>query len=249
MSACVNCDKPIGGFPSINCDGCNNFLHVSCTGLTSEDRITRKKIRNVKIYCSKCTSKAEQTLSIHELLQTFTRKRDIIASIEQKIEQKISELQNVNLSSLQFEEVTSEAVERMIRAKNVIIYGVPESSGTAEQGQTKDAAEIRKIISAITPEAIPQKIIRIGKPNSSNTRLLKVSLSNDLIAKEVLRNKNKLINSDLPRSISISDDKTPKQLEYLKNLRTELQLRRDNGEDNITIKYVKGISSIIESKK
>jgi hypothetical protein len=235
MSACANCDKPIGGFPSINCDGCNNVT----------DRITRKKI-NVKIYCS--TSKAEQILSIHELLQTFTRKKDIIA-IEQKIEQKISELQNVNLSSLQFEEVTSEAVERMIRAKNVIIYGVPESSGTAEQGQTKDAAEIRKIISAITPEAIPQKIIRIGKPNSSNTRLLKVSLSNDLIAKEVLRNKNKLINSDLPRSISISDDKTPKQLEYLKNLRTELQLRRDNGEDNITIKYVKGIPSIIESKK
>jgi DNA-binding MurR/RpiR family transcriptional regulator len=79
-------------------------------------------------------------LSIHELLQTF--KRDIIASIEQKIEQKISELQNVNLSSLEFEEVTSEAVERMIRAKNVIIYGVAESSGTAEQRQTKDAAEI-----------------------------------------------------------------------------------------------------------
>jgi hypothetical protein len=92
-------------------------------------------------------------------------------------------------------------------------------------------------------------IIRIGKPNSSNTRPLKVSLSNDLIAKEVQRNKNKLINSDLPRSISISDDKTPKQLEYLKNLRTELQLRRENGEDNITIKYVKGIPSIIESKK
>jgi DNA-binding MurR/RpiR family transcriptional regulator len=79
-------------------------------------------------------------LSIHELLQTF--KRDIIASIEQKIEQKISELQNVNLSSLEFEEVTSEAVERMIRAKNVIICGVAESSGTAEQRQTKDAAEI-----------------------------------------------------------------------------------------------------------
>jgi hypothetical protein len=247
MSACANCDKSIGGFPSINCDGCNNCLHVSCTGLTSEDRITRKKIRNVKIYCSKCTSKAEQTLSIHELLQTF--KRDIIASIEQKIEEKISELQNVNLSSLQFEEVTSEAVERMIRSKNVIIYGVPEWSGTTEQRQTKDAAEIRKIISAITPEAIPQKIIRIGKPNSPNTRPLKVSLSNDLIAKEILRNKNKLINSDLPRSISISDDKTPKQLEYLKNLRTELQLRRDNGEDNIIIKYVKGIPSIIESKK
>jgi hypothetical protein len=155
----------------------------------------------------------------------------------------------VNLSSLQFEEVTSEAVERMIRSKNVIIYGVPESSGTTEQRQTKDATEIRKIISAITPEAIPQKIIRIGKPNSPNTRPLKVSLSNDLIAKEVLRNKNKLINSDLSRSISISDDKTPKQLEYLKNLRTELQLRRDNGEDNITIKYMKGIPSIIESKK
>jgi hypothetical protein len=113
----------------------------------------------------------------------------------------------------------------------------------------QDCLEIRKIISTITPEAIPQKIIRIGKPNSPNTRPLKVSLSNDLIAKEVLRNKNKLINSDLPRSISISDDKTPKQLEYLKNLRTELQLRRDNGEDNITIKYVKGIPSIIESKK
>jgi hypothetical protein len=85
-------------------------------------------------------------------------------------------LQNANLSSLQFEEVTSEAVERMIRSKNVIIYGVPESSGTAEQCQTKD-------MSVNTPEAIPQKIIRIGKPNSSNTRPLKVNLSNDLIVK------------------------------------------------------------------
>jgi hypothetical protein len=115
---------------------------------------------------------------------------------------KICELQNVNLSSLQFEEVTSEAVERMIRAKNVIIYGVPESSGTAEQRQTKDAAEIGKIISAITPEAIPQKIIRTGKPNSSNTRPFKVSLSNDLIAKEVLRNKSLLILTCLVQSQS-----------------------------------------------
>jgi hypothetical protein len=65
----------------------------------------------------------------------------------------------------------------------------------------------------------------------------------------MLGEKPRVTNSDLPRSISISDDKTPKQLEYLTNLRTELQLRRDNGEDNITIKLVKGIPSIIESKK
>ena len=47
----------------------------------------------------------------------------------------------------------------------------------------------------------------------------------------------------------ISDDKSPRQLTYLKSLRTTLQNRIDNGEANLTIKYVQGKPTIVTISK
>jgi hypothetical protein len=85
----------------------------------------------------------------------------------------------VNLSSLQFEEVTSEAVERIIRAKNVIIYGSvsqsvlrgapglrercvgaprpPSSAHCTPKPQSLSSQEYEKVIDLISDSA--QKLI------------------------------------------------------------------------------------------
>jgi len=47
--------------------------------------------------------------------------------------------------------------------------------------------------------------------------------------------------------VRIASDKTPKQREYFQNLCKELNERRSNGESNLSIKYYKGVPSIVST--
>jgi len=47
--------------------------------------------------------------------------------------------------------------------------------------------------------------------------------------------------------VRITSDKTPKQREHFQNLRKEVSEWRLNGESNLSIKYNKGIPSIIST--
>jgi len=47
--------------------------------------------------------------------------------------------------------------------------------------------------------------------------------------------------------VRIINDKTPKQREHFQNLRKELNERRLNGESSLSIKYNKGVPSIIST--
>lgn len=50
-------------------------------------------------------------------------------------------------------------------------------------------------------------------------------------------------------NIKISDDKTPSQREYLNNVRLALKRRIDAGEQDLTIRYIKGVPTIVTKKK
>ncbi|KAL3272848.1 hypothetical protein HHI36_014309 [Cryptolaemus montrouzieri] len=81
-------------------------------------------------------------------------------------------------------------------------------------------------------------------PNKPNP--LRVTSSNPIYAKEILKHKNKLA-SGAHKNMGVKDDKTPKQMDFLNKLRTELKRRIDNGEVGHTIKYIKGIPQIVEN--
>ncbi|WP_219823849.1 hypothetical protein, partial [Enterobacter cloacae complex sp. CH23B] len=51
------------------------------------------------------------------------------------------------------------------------------------------------------------------------------------------------------KKLYIKDDSTLKQREYLSKLRDELNSRLDRGEKDLTIKFIKGIPSIISKSK
>lgn len=42
------------------------------------------------------------------------------------------------------------------------------------------------------------------------------------------------------------DDKTPKQLQYLKDIKNQLRQRKENGE-NVTMKYINNIPCLVEN--
>jgi len=80
----------------------------------------------------------------------------------------------------------------------------------------------------------PIKFFRLGKP-STRPRPIKITQS----VFEVLRVQTKLRLSPDFIDLRFSSDRTVKQREIISSLRKQLESRRNNGETNIIIKYIK----------
>lgn len=135
------------------------------------------------------------------------------------------------------ETIFHEARERLWRANNVILFNVPENINTAQ-----DHAAVEKIIDKTECAGSVSKVLRLGKNIIENKpRPLKVTLSSSDKAQWLLKHKEFLASVN----VTITDDKTPNQREYISNLREELDSRIKNGETNLTIRYNHGIPQIV----
>lgn len=267
-SFCSNCSKVVGDRDSaLQCDGCKRSLHMECTGLSSTDRVTRQKVRGLSILCNACTSN----------LSTFADFKKIINELKSDIQEKIGDLKTdmlktidnyntllsaeiaslnnklSNVESLNSIEITdkiaNEAVERISRAKNVFIRGVPEPAGDTQNKKDSDRRIIEEVLNAVTCSAEPVSLYRVGKPNQRFPRMLKVVMPTESDAKYILKNKKRLLEHTSTRTFTIIDDKTPIQQQYLKQLRAELDTRLKNGERDLTIKYVHGSPKIVSFRQ
>ena len=89
--------------------------------------------------------------------------------------------------------------------------------------------------------------IRIKKANKH--RPIRVIFKNPCIVSSLIRGKNKLKSCEIYKNISIKCDETAYQRESLLKCREELKRRKDEGEDNLTIKYIKGTPTITTTEE
>lgn len=242
MSACPNCRQTAEPARCTQCDMCAAFVHFACVGLTETDtRITRTKSKNIKIICNPCNNNFAQ---FRELRQMFNEMKMEFASRLDDLAGRLSTAAPADPAS--FEELAAETAERISRSQNVIMFGIDESQGSTDARTEHDTRTAARVIAAVVDTAVsPVRVARLGRPGA-RPRPLKVCLMDGSAAKNILRQKNKLRGTEFG-SVTIRDDKTPRQLEYLNHLRSELKSRQDSGEEDITIKYVKGIPKIISS--
>ena len=85
---------------------------------------------------------------------------------------------------------------------------------------------------------------RLGVAGSEKPRPLKLFFDSPDTVKTIFSN-HSIFNG---KKLKIKNDSTPREMEYLKQLRVKLQERIDNGEKNLTIKFVNGVPSIITKK-
>lgn len=138
-------------------------------------------------------------------------------------------------------QVTSPDTDEKIRkAHNLIIYGLPE-------GQ-EDATLVGKLVDAISSNSsraiLSVSRIRQAKKKTDKPRLVRVTFNNIILPKTLLRNKAVLLSTDF-KNVLIKDDKTLIELQLLESLRKQLKARQDAGESDLTIKYVRGQPTII----
>lgn len=141
-------------------------------------------------------------------------------------------------------EAISEINERSERAKNIIICNIPESiETTAANKLIDDKNKVSVLISALEDTASQDmlRVYRIGKPRDEKPRSLKVEFNNPTTSRTLLSKRHLLKNNT-----RMYPDATLFQQNHLKNLREELEKRKTNGENDITIKYVNGNPKIVQ---
>ncbi|XP_050503548.1 uncharacterized protein LOC126882617 [Diabrotica virgifera virgifera] len=156
------------------------------------------------------------------------------------LENKVIKLESKNVPTTS-ESVFQESYERLKRSENIIITGVPESNNTED-----DISKASEILENVIPKNHFQikSAARLGKIDLNKPRVFRITLNSRDQVLSILKNKYKVPKDKYPR-INIISDSTPQQLQFISEVRNELTRRKDQGEENLTIKYVKGQPTIV----
>lgn len=227
----------------------------SVNGTQSENlNKLREDVTSIKNHVSDIRETVDKLITEQNKIKTeIAGFVDINKQTEKRIEaleRNMQQLQETTstattVAPLLCEDIMAEINHRNQRAKNIIVIGLPEPNGNETNETEKDEADkaevinILKMISADCPA--PAKIFRLGKQNQQRNRPVKVCFSTQETAISILRKKNNLKRE----SIKIFSDQTPFQQAFLKTLKEELESRIASGEENLSIKYVKGVPKIV----
>lgn len=142
--------------------------------------------------------------------------------------------------------IISEITDQTARKNNIIIYGIVD-----ENNKEKDKTNVCDLLGLLVPAVAPLTNFRLGKYNINSTRPrpIKVVLTNKKESSEIFKNIYKLKDDVKYSNVSISSDRSKLQRENLKKIIEDLDLRKQNGENDLTIKYFNGQPKIVTSKK
>lgn len=197
---------------------------------------------------SLCNNKIENlTLLINKQADSIRNCEQSIASLQnenQIISKRLDTLEQPSGNSTNVEEILAESRERETRRSNLIVANLTEGPD--------DISEAKLILSGIhagddldSARAV-SGAFRIGKPVANKPRLLKIVLSSPEFALKALKGKSGLRSHPKYKHLYIRADLTPNQSNRLQALRRELDLRTKNGEQDLTIKYIKNIPQIMQ---
>lgn len=136
------------------------------------------------------------------------------------------------------DDVIEEVLDRERRQKNVIIYNLPESThASGDIRNNYDGELVGNIIRHLEIDCKPIKMFRLTAQQGKR-RPLKVILESRDQVLSIFKNKSKLKNVPDFSDVSITGDLTSMQRAEFRRVRDELQLRRNNGESELYIRYL-----------
>lgn len=180
-----------------------------------------------------------------------------VESVESRIttvEQKIDAVKSSD-SSNTVEVAIAEMNERARRSRNLMILNLVESGDKnvdVKKGHDFDLTNklLSNILADFTPGDI--KLFRVGKKLQVKPRPLKVIMSNSFDVSKVIGNFSPESAAQIDpvfASVKLSRDRTPRELNHLKSLNSELDERKARGETGLTIRYINNVPQITNNPK
>jgi len=257
---CGQCFKMVGDSDEgLMCDQCKCWYHRKCIGMEEGLYRTLSGLENFDWYCDACKNRSrdmqrevdalrrenEELRNINESLKgRILSLEERMSDIKQEIKDDIVREVNVNISKI-YDEISSlkERDERKDRQSNLIVYNSPESRSMNNQEREKDDLAL---VERLLRDGVKEnkfniiKVIRLGRRREDDSsRPLMVKFDNSADKWNILKKTRNLKNCTDPvlKLIGIAPDLTPKERQLDKNLREELKLKRQSGDDSW---YIKG---------
>lgn len=227
----------------ITCCVCQNKFKYSCAGLSLSEVKTLSKT-GISWTCPNCNEFGQ---NINELKAILLDLKNEVAALKAENNKLVGKS---SLDDIAFEEVVHEVAERQRRKKNIIIYGLKESTDKNTYKEDDKLATI-EILNHLLADQDFSFInpIRLGKyvSDTNKKRPIKVTLQDEHMPHNILHLAMKLREVDHFKMINISLDRTPRQIRLHTSCKKELETRLSQGESNLKIKYINGIPKIISS--
>lgn len=172
------------------------------------------------------------------------------------IENKVARIENDLVSgqgslvhsseSVDVEEIVAEIAERQRRARNIMVFGAAESNHTSPlERRATDLQYVKQLFAFLGCTPVVVQVFRVGAYNASKKRPIKVVLQSEAEVGVLIKGAKKLQGGTVYSDVSLSFDRTTKQLDCYRALRTELNERVAKGERNIKIRFVSGNPKIV----
>lgn len=237
MSLCYKCNTAIKKndekAPIIKCKGCTRLICGKCSELSATElRVFSLQNPKLSYLCKDCEDGLKQIPALRKLVT--------------ELQQQLIELKENQKHNIGIDHIINEIAEREKRARNIIVFGIEES--LSDNHDDRKAHDKREFLQAIKDVPVNETevvaAVRLGKPIGNKPRPIKVILRTKDSALTTLKNKK-----SLPKSVNVKSDMTPFQRDQLKKLQEQLLERTNNGEKDLTIKYIHNQPKIIKATK
>lgn len=235
----------------IKCDGCSRTLHDTCSDLSSTEikcYELRSSKRRMKYICIDCEKGFHQ---IPKLIAMISELKDEINKLKENQIASNLNMKNSPIPQSTTEEIISEMLERSKRSTNIIIYGSVETGKSKQEQVQQDTTTVQDLLTHLNVSDSNIKPFRLGKCDTSRTvrsRPIKIQLSSPDTVLYVLRKFKTIKSMEKFSKLSLSSDRTPRQIAYYKSIKSDLDARTEKGESNLTIKYINSVPVITSSE-
>ena len=134
-------------------------------------------------------------------------------------------------------DICSEIRERDQRAKNVILHGFTEHGSSND-----DLENVNLLLAEHVAKPQAKSVLRLGKIVNDKIHPLKLIFDSREVPMSLFKD-SEFFSS---RNLKVTNDSTARKRELLRNARKSLQERTDKGETNLTIKFIRGVPTVIK---
>ncbi|KAJ8667842.1 hypothetical protein QAD02_009505 [Eretmocerus hayati] len=275
MSLCNTCGKGFDNCLIVNCIYCRKFFHATekCADLTaSEIKVVALKTKVSMVYkCMECKDNGpaccsetigviksdldiikESVAKIDTLTVNLDSTRREVSELKKSIDDQIPSIQgdivqlkndmvavqnqmksdNASVSETIYHEVQ----ERITKSKNIILFKVPEVPNILQEIQ-----QVQEILKDTPVNTSNIQAHRIGAPAANTTRPIIVTLNSPQDAHLILKNKKRI-----DQRYIVALDKTKMQQAQYKQAKSELVQRMSDGEEDLMIRFVNNIPTVVK---
>lgn len=240
---CTCCSRSYDSLSMLKCGVCKKPFKNTCVDISSSEVRMLNANKGCEWSCVNCRSISGDIKELKSLI--LQMQNDLQALRSERPPDKHS------LSDTDYEELIAELDDRNKRKCNLMLYNVPEQdqSHSVAICAAHDRRKVSEIINALSPELDVEntKISRLGRFDDSKNRPIKVTLENEVHVNMIIRKAKFLKSHNLYKTISMSLDRTKRQMQYYKKVREELSEKINAGETNCKIKYINGVPKIVSS--